>query len=272
MNADQVSQFIEQVQGLWESHVPAAYQVTALPAAVGMLVVGIGLSVLGARLARFGITCGFAAVGVLVALTFGSMTDVPLLALILIGVLVAGGIGFALFRLWVGLAAAAFLSAVTIAAYGGEVVVPHFLEYEQVCDFDGTFVLPDPIADETADDALSDLETWAHDFWLHVESQETDVNRRLLGVGLGAGLVGLLLGVLLPRFTLVVTSSVLGTVLVMAGLAGLASQLQANLPQAATQHARIVSAAGAVFLLASLLLQALLTRKAPPRVVTRPSK
>ena len=272
MNADQISQFIDQVQRLWETHVPAAHQVPALPAAVVLLVVGIGLSVLGARLARFGITCGFGAVGAFVALALGPVGNVPTFALVLIGALIAGGIGFALFRLWVGLAAAALFSVAAVGAYGGQVVMPHFLEYEPAYNFDGTFALSDPAGDATADDALSDLQTWAEGFWFQVQSQETDVNRRILGVGLAAGLVGILLGALLPRFTLIITSSVMGTVLVMAGLAGFASQLQVDIPQATTQHARVVAAAGGVFLVASLLLQALLTRKAPPPVVARPSK
>ena len=118
---------------------------------------------------------------------------------------------------------------------------------------------------------LSDIQSWAGDFWLYVQSQETDVNRRIQWVGLVAALAGLLLGSMLPRFTLIITSSVVGTVLVMAGLAGLGTQFGVDIAQAGEQHRQIVGAAALVFLFASLLLQSLLTRKAHHPAQSRPS-
>ncbi|MFH0982978.1 MAG: hypothetical protein V2A79_15770 [Planctomycetota bacterium] len=266
MNTDQLNQFVDQVQRLWQTHVPPEYQVPVLPVAVGMLLFGVGVSVLGAKLARFGITCGFAGVGVLVALALAPAIGVSTVAALVVGVLLAGGIGYALFRLWVGLAAAVFFSAVALGVYGSQVVAPHFIAYDPAATFNGTFSLPDPSADDTtAERALSDMRAWADDFWLYVQSREADVNRRILGIGLGAALVGLLLGMMLPRLILIVASSVVGTLMVMSGLAGLAARSRIDLPQAAGQHGRVVAVAGLVFLLASLLLQTLLTRKTPPR-------
>jgi hypothetical protein len=268
MNADQLTQFLDQVQRLWETHVPPEYQVPVLPVAVGSLLLGIGLSVLGAKLARVGVTLGFVAVGVLLASALAPIIHTPVIAVVLIGALLAGGIGYALFRLWVGLAAAAFFAAIAVGTYGSQVVVPRFIEYDPAYKFNGTFTLPDKAeGDTTSDRVLSDLQTWADDFWLYVQSREVDVNKRIWGMGLGAALIGLVLGMLLPRFTLIVATSMVGTLMVMSGLAGLAAQLHVDLPAAAGQHGRILAVAGIVFLGASLLLQMLLTRKAPPRKV-----
>ena len=266
MNADQLTQFVEQVHGVWETHVPTQYQVSVFPVALGLLLLGIGLSVLGAKLARAGITCGLGVAGALLALAFAPLIDVPTIVVILIGTFVAGGIGYGLFRLWVGLVAAAFFSAVAIGAYGSRAVVPHFVEYQSVQDFDGTFTLreaPGTFDSETSRDALADVRAWADDFWLYIQSKQVDVNRRILLLGVGSALLGLLLGALLPRLTLIVTTSVVGTIMVMSGLAALAARFQVDLPQAVGQHERVVATAGIVFLLASLLLQTLLTRKAP---------
>ncbi len=273
MNADQLTQFVEQVHGLWETHVPAQYQVSVVPVAVGLLLLGIGLSVLGAKLARAGITCGLGVAGALLALALAPLIDVPTIVVVLIGTFVAGGMGYGLFRLWVGLAVAACFSAVAIGAYGSRAVVPHFTEYQSVQDFDGTFTLPEAPQtsdSESARDALADIRVWADDFWLYVQSQQVDVNRRILLVGVGSALLGLLLGALLPRLTLIVTTSVVGTMMVMSGLAGLAARFQADFSQAVGQHERVVATAGIVFLLASLLLQTLLTRKVPVPAPVRP--
>ena len=268
MNAEQLTQFVDQVQRLWQTHVPPEYQVPVLPVAIGMLVLGIGLSVLGAKLARLGITLGFAAVGALAAMPLAPSINQPVAAVALIGSLVSGGLGYALFRLWVGLAAATLLTAIAVGVYGGQVVVPHFMAYDSTQNFDGSFSLPAAAEEQTPanQQTLSDLETWASDFWVYVQSRETDVNKRVCGIGLAAGMLGLLVGMLLPRLTVIVASSVVGTFLVMSGLAGLAARFHLDLPQAAGQHGRAIALAGIVFWCASLLLQALLTRPAPPRV------
>jgi len=292
MNANQLSELVDVVRRLWETHVPAEFQVPVLPVAIGILVVGIGLSVLGAKLARSGITCGFAAGGMLIALALP--IGLPLVVAVLVGTVVIGGIGYMLFRLWVGLAMAVFFAAVAAGAYGSHTVVPHLLTYESTHDFEGTFTLPDPSQTSasfraftfvessetarsfasvttsgaaTAENVLSNVRAWADDFWLYVKEQEVDVNRRMLGIAMGAALFGLLLGMVLPRFTLIGVSAVVGTVLVMSGLAGMASHYQVDLQPTAELHGKTVAVAGIVFLFASVLLQAMLTRKAsaPPR-------
>lgn len=263
MNADQLTQFLDQVQRLWDAHVPAGYQVPLYPVAVGMLLVGIGLSVLGAKLARPGITCGFGALGALAGAALAPELDWPLAVVIILGTAIGAVVGYGLFRLWVGLAAAAFLTTLTVGVYGGQIVVPHFIDYEPLHTFDGNFALPSASEEDPAECKLSTVKTWARDFWLYVQSREADVNKRILGIGLVAALAGLLLGALLPRLTLIITSSLVGTVLVMSGLAGLATLCGIELAQAYERHGQIVGAAALIFLSSSLLLQSLLTRKAP---------
>lgn len=272
MSTEQLTQFVDQLRELWVYHVPPECQVPVLPVAIGMLVVGIGLAVLGAKLARFGIACAFGVGGVMAAAAVANHVEWPFIAVCLLGVILGAVIGHLLFRLWVGLAAAALLSVVAVGAYGGQVVSPHFVEYHRSHEFEGEFTLPDTSSYETTDDAISDIHAKANDFWLYVQSKETDVNKRILVVGLAAALAGFLLGSLLPRLTLIVGSSVVGIVLVMSGLAGVATHLQMDLAQAAPQYQGLIGVAGLVFLIASLLLQCLLTRPAPPPVKSSADK
>ncbi|MCK4660303.1 MAG: hypothetical protein KAV82_12340 [Phycisphaerae bacterium] len=288
MNTDHLTQFAEQVHGLWQTNIPPEYQVPVFPVAVGMLVIGIGLSVLGAKLARWGITCAFGAAGVAVAAALAPGIDLSTIAVIVIGAIVAGGIGYWMFRLWVGLAAAALFGVVAVGFYGSHAVVPHFLEYQSGYDFNnavampqagdietftavyhaeddkaGTVSLARTFASEAGADALSGLRAWAEDFWVYVQSQEADVNKWIPGIGLAAGLIGFLLGVFRSRFTLILGTAMVGITLVMSGLAGLAAKMQLNVPQAIGQHTQAICIAGVLMLLASILLQALLTRKVP---------
>lgn len=290
MNTNQLTELVDVLHKLWETHVPVEHQVPVLPVAIGMLILGTGLSVLGAKLARLGIIGGFVGTGVLIALAATPAIGLPMIAMVLLGALIVGGIGHVLFRLWVGLAMAAFFAVAAVGTYGSQTVVPHLLTYQSAHDFEGEFTLPvgsrqsaqctrstsversgtgvtvsshAACYTSTAQDVLSDVRAWADDFWLYVSEREVDVNRRILGIGLGAALIGLLLGAVLPRFTLIAVTAVMGTGLVMSGLAGLASYFQVDVPLATGQHGRPLAVAGIVFLFASVLLQTMLTRKAP---------
>ncbi|MCP4590652.1 MAG: hypothetical protein GY842_07905 [bacterium] len=268
MDAHQITQFLDQIERLWVSQVPPEYQIPALPVAVGALVAGIVLSVLGAKLARFGIACAFGVLGIMAGVLLAPGVNLPEAVIVVLGALVVGGLGYGLFRLWVGISAAAFFGVVAVSIYGSQAVVPHFVEYDPAYRLDSTCIVSETIVTDTGgcdrfDTVLSDLRMWADDFWLYVQHRETDVNRKVLGIGLGAGLLGLLLGTIIPRLTLIVVSSVVGTVLVMSGLAGLAAEFHLDLSRAGMEHGRFAAAAGITFLLASLLLQTLLTRQPP---------
>ena len=251
---------------------PAEYAAPVLPVAVGMLVVGVVLSVLGAKLARFGIAAGFVLAGVAAASVIAPHVNWPFVAVVVLGIVIGWAFGHLLFRLWVGLGAAALCMALALGVFGSQVVLPHFLEYDPTPSFDGTFSLPDPVAPDlnidnpdSVEQALAGVHERAEDFWLYVQSQEVDVNRHIALVGLVAGVIGLLVGSLLPRLTLIVGSSVMGTSLVMSGLAGLAARVfNIDLTRASTDHGGAILASSLVFLVASLVLQSLLTRSAPP--------
>lgn len=264
MNAESLSQIVERLRALWELHVPAQYHPPALPAAALALILGIGIAVLGARVARGGATLVFACIGGLAAWSLQSHVNWSP-ALVLAGGMLAGALaGFVLFRVWVGLAAAAVLAALALGVYGNHHIAPHFVEYDAAHNFNGAFVIPEAPASDTSPGKLDRLHAWWQDFWLYVQSKESDVNTWVAGVALVSAVMGFAVGSLLPRLTLILGSGCLGTALVLAGIAVLAKHSSADLYQAALANPRVIGIVSLVLLGVSLLLQGLLTRQTRP--------
>lgn len=269
MNAERIAQILEQLRGVWDLHVPAQYHPPAVPVAMGLLILGIGMAVLGARMARGGLTFAFACIGGLTAFAFRSHVNWHPAALLGGGMAIGAMCGFLLFRLWIGVAAAGLCAALALGVYGSRNVAPHFAAYDSTHNFNGVFTVPEASASDT--EAVSSapsleahfdqLKSWCRDFWLYVQSQESDVNLWVAGVALGAGLFGFLLGSVLPRLTLIVGTACLGTTLVLSGFAALAHHANTQVYEAAVARPQTVGVVGLVLLATSLVLQGLLTRR-----------
>ena len=111
---DEINQRGEQARMFFEHHVSPEVTVPlfiAMP--IGLIVVGLGLAVLGAKMAKPALAIAFTLAGIVGGgLVLGAATGVAPGIGMLIGGLVCGVCGYLLHRLWVGLAAAVLISAV----------------------------------------------------------------------------------------------------------------------------------------------------------------
>jgi hypothetical protein len=267
---DQLADLLTQIAGFVRQHVPPEQLPRADLTAAGLALVGVLLSTLGAKLARPGVTLLFAGLGVVAAGTFLARLDLPPAARYVLAAVVFGVVGFAAFRLWVGLATGALLAAIAVGAYGSQRILPDWESYtETYTAASAEYVIPDePIADRDPWESLAES---SRDFWAHVTAQDTDLERNTLLIAAVAGIFGLVLGAIAVRFTLVVSTALLGTLLVVSGLGlglhALSPEALARLPD----HPKLVTGAVLGFLAASLILQTLLTRR-PPQPRPAPAK
>lgn len=260
-----------------------------VPAACLGLIFGVGISVLGAKLARPAFVLAFAAIGGLLGVQFAQFADMssPLCALVSSGLVAF--IGYITFRLWVGVGVAMVLGSI---AYGGFGVlnllplVPQFQEAEvtamttpggtQAHDASsgtqstggadaagpdsGGFAIPAPrVAPENVMAGLRDL---GRKFWAFATEQQPQLTRYAQAIGLGTLIIGVFIGVLLVRWSLVAAASTVGTAMVMTSSLALMSQW---LPSAYTSLIDQPAAVGITatgFFLTSVILQGLLTREA----------
>lgn len=266
----QIADFLTQFADFLRLHVPPEYLPRADLTAAGLALAGVVLSTLGAKLARPAVTLVFAGLGAVAAGTVGQQLDVPPAARYVIAVVLFAVVGFAAFRLWVGLGTAALLAAIAVGAYGSQRILPHWADFaETYPSVSAGYVIPDePIADR---DPWEGLAQCSRDFWAHVTAEQTDVERNTLLIAAVAGIFGLVLGAIAVRFTLVVSTALLGTVLLISGLGlglhALSPGATATLPD----HPNVVTGAVLSFLVASLILQTLLTRR-PPKPGPAPAK
>jgi hypothetical protein len=265
--------FVSQFADFIRLHVPPEHLPRADLTAAGLALAGVLLSTLGAKLARPAVTLVFGGLGVLAAATFGQQLDLPPVALYVIAVVLFAVVGFAAFRLWVGLGTAALLAAIAVGAYGSQRVLPYWADfsetYPSVSSVSPEYVIPDePIADRSPWEGVAQT---SRDFWAHVTAEQTDVERNTLLIAAVAGIFGLVLGSIAVRFTLVVFTALLGTGLLISGLGlglhALSPGATATLPD----HPNVVTGAALSFLVASLILQTLLTRR-PPKPGPAPAK
>src|SRR3990172_2006796 len=128
---NEVETILEQARLFVVQHAPTDALRGAVPAALIFLAAGIGLSVLGAKLARFGVTTAFVVLGGVAGAKFGQEMDFHPLICVLAGGLLIGVIAYQTFRLWVGLGAAVVFSSLVLGTFGYQRVVPYVAEFEQ---------------------------------------------------------------------------------------------------------------------------------------------
>ncbi len=256
---DALSQLGDQVRMFLDQHVPPVAMVTS---AITAVVIGLGLSVLGAKLARFAMTAVFALGGAAVGALISGEWAVSVPLSMLVGGGFAGVIGFFFHRLWIGLITALLFAGIIGGGVGLRSLAPMLADYEQMPAIVQTtassgFSIPDP--DTQADYLNPEFRRWAQGFWSYAQGQDLRIQEKLSLVTVGAALVGFLLGALAVRFTLILVTAILGTAMVTSGLAALAQQYQPDLVQASIDHPQIGALAWGIFLVGSLVVQTLLT-------------
>jgi len=263
---NEVETILEQARLFVQQHAPTDALRGAIPAALIFLVAGIGLSVLGAKLARFGITSAFVVLGGVYGARFGQELGFHPLMCGLVGAFLIGIIAYQTFRLWVGLGAAVVFSSLVLGTFGYQQVVPYVTEFEQRAQQPAiqspiTFAVPTPIEQQTYRDRTP--RQWAEEFWAFVSQRDINVAHNSKALATVALLTGLCMGILAVRWALILATSLVGTVLVTTAAATLLTHSVPESYQAFQNNPSLVGVGVGGFLVTSLILQTMLSRKSP---------
>lgn len=263
-----IQSFLERARQFAVQHVPSDVQQDAVPFALVCLVAGIGLSVLGAKLSRFGLTAVLAMGGGVVGLFVAKETGYPPPLCGLVGSLMAGVVAFMTFRLWVGLVAAVVFSSAALGVFVVERGRPHFNEFNATrivapaaTVASGSFALPSPEAQKAYNERTP--QAWARDLWTFVAQKDSTFESNGRVLGLVAALAGLFFGVVAVRTALILSSALAGTGLVAAGSATFLAHSAPQSYQSLLGNPALLGIAAGAFFVGSLVVQAMLTRKAP---------
>ena len=260
----EITSILEQARLFVVQHAPSQTLTEPILAGLIFLVAGIGLSVLGARLARFGMTAAFVVLGGVVGMEFAKWTEFSGLVCTLCGGLLIGVIGFQTFRLWVAVAAALVFSSAVMGTFGYQHLAPHVVEFQEaqvvaVPDDGVPFAVPTPQDQEVYRDRSP--RQWAREFWAFLSERDANAARNTKAVGIVALLTGLCLGLAVIRWALILSTSLVGTSFVATGLATLLTHSVPGAYQAFQDNPGLVGIGLGGFLVTSLVLQTMLTRK-----------
>lgn len=261
---------LEQVRAYAEQHGYGDVQAQAVPGAIVFLVLGIGLSVLGAKLARPAMTLAVALLGGVVGAWFSRTAGFPNPAGAILGV----GLGVVMFAtiahrtfpVLVGVGTALVFSSLAIGTLGGQRVLPHYEEFTQL----NKLAVPEsvgfavPSAEQQEEYLTKPPEDFAREFWAFVNEKDETVATHGQLLGIGAAVLGMFLGVVALRWMLILSSSLLGTAMLTTGVGTLLNAICTPKSfQALQSHSAAMGMGVGAFLVTSLILQTLLTRKAP---------
>ena len=255
---------LEQGRQFVVQHAPSEVLTRAIPAGILLLIAGIGLSVLGAKLARFGLTAAAVILGGSAGLVFARNNDLHPLLCVLCGAFLVGIIGFQTFRLWVGVGTALVLSAIVVGAFGSREILPHVTEFEQAnlgttAQGEPTFTIPSAEVQQSfADRGPRD---WAKEFWSYLNLNHATTARNARAISVVALLIGLCVGLMASRWALILSTSITGTFFVAVGVATLLRPSVPDSVEALKGNPGLAAAGLAGFLITSLILQMLLSRR-----------
>ncbi len=273
MNADPTVQnavvsALEQARLFVQQHAPSELMREALPFGIVCVVAGIGVSVLGAKLARVGLTGLFMLLGAGLGVFCARQGGWPAPVCALIGAAILGFVAFQTFRFWVGMAAAMVLATVAAGAFGYERVVPHMQEFErtrltttasQPLEGRAAFTVPTPAEQEAY--VTRTPQQWLGDLWRFVAERDATAAQTARAWVLAAGIVGLFLGVVAARWALIISAAVVGTSLLTTGGTTLLSCASPEVWRNTVYRPALMGLLiGAIFV-ASLVVQTMLTRQ-----------
>lgn len=256
----------EHVREFAVQNIPSEFQERTVAIAAIFLVGGIGLSVLGAKLAKPAMTTVLGLLGALGGVVFARNTGIHEAIGGLVGAVMFGTVSHLTFRLWVGVASALVLSTLALGAFSYQEVVPHVKEFDGMMTWSPVegqqkFTLPSP--EEQAANIQPEFKEWASGFWAYATQQDERLPINTQLVGFGAAALGLFLGVIAVRWMLILATSIVGTGLVTTAVATTVAHYSPGSEQTFLSNAGVMGMGVGAFLVSSLILQTLLTRKAP---------
>lgn len=306
---EQWNNTVAAVQQFLTQHMPQGVTDKAGLGALGALIGGVFLCVLGAKLARAGMTLGWAAVGGAIGYKVAQIAGMPPIVGVLLFAAGIGAIGFMTYRIWVGLLTAGVITALVLGAFGYQRVAPRIAEYNArtpgvslaatdagggAASIDeagasggesggaagldggaasgsgggaasggdlgsgGGFSVPTVL--QQAAYRQGQLRRELGDFWGFVKTQDLTVAAHAKALLATALVFGLLIGLSTIRLTLILSTSLVGTLLVSSGVIGAINVMFPGFAVGAAQRPLINAAAMAVCLLISIILQVRLTR------------
>jgi len=265
---DQVASILEQLRLFTIQHAPGGVPTGAVPVALILLLCGIAMSVVGAKFARFALTSAFVVAGGFMGDQFAHAFEFSRPVCVAGGAGLIGLIGFQTFRLWVGVAVAMFLSAMVVGGYGSNRLLPYLAEYTETSSPD--FGQPVPVGDtefslptlnEQEAHLNRDPQVWFANFWKYVTERDPGVAHNVQALAILTALGGLCVGLMAVRPSLVISTSLIGTTMVVMGLGTLLSSSVSSAHASIQNNPRLIGLGVAAFLATSLVLQTMLMRK-----------
>jgi hypothetical protein len=265
---DQLTAVLDQLLRFTVQHAPDRIPTGALPVALLLLGVGVALSVVGAKFARFGLTTAFVVLGGLLGNQYAINFEFNRPISVAVGAALIGLIGFQTFRLWVGVAVAGLLSAIVLGGFSVRGMLPHLTEYvdtsapifsQPVASGEPEFMIPSP--ELQAAYTNRDPGVWFSDFWKFLTEHDPKIARNTQALAILTALGGLCLGLIAVRPSLIAATSLAGTGMVVAGIGTLMASSVPSAYASVQSNPRIIGLAILAFLAASLVLQTLLMRK-----------
>ena len=291
---NELQAILEQGRQLVIQSVPAEVLQSAVPIALVSLAAGVGLSVLGAKLARGGVTLAFILLGGGVGLYFAQQIGYAPAICGLAGAGLIGLIGYHTYRFWVGLMTALVLTAAVLGVLGYEKVGPHVIEFARESGGLTEGLRPGglpmaaladhqagsastvsvssssaslearPTQDRTQSSQAPSVQRsaaeWLHNLWAFIVQQDVEIERQGKAVALGAMVIGLCLGVIASRWAMILTTSMVGTLLVTTGVTALLTRAIPGSYHSLQQHPSLIGMGVGGLLVASLFIQTMLTR------------
>ena len=264
----EIQSILERARLLIVQHAPSEALQDAVPFALVCLIAGIGISVLGAKLSRFGLTAVVAMAGAAAGIFVGREIGYPESVCGLVGALMAGVVAFMTFRLWVGMVAAVVLSSAALGVFGYQHILPHVGAFEasygttvKASVADGSFALPTPQDQQAFRERTP--QRWAQDLWTFAAKKDANLTRNGRALGLVTFLGGLFFGVIAMRTALIISTALVGTGLVATATGTLLTSYWPQSYQSFQNNPAMIGMAFGAFFVGSLVLQTLLTRKPP---------
>ncbi|MCH8968251.1 MAG: hypothetical protein IIA66_03930 [Planctomycetes bacterium] len=188
---------------------------------VALLAAGLFCGIYGAHYARGILSAilgglGFA-IGVIAARTFGIAPILGGLA----GLLALASLGYYSHRLWVGVGVGLLASSIGLFVYGQDSIWPAFIEYkaEPVLTEPGDFEYALPSAEQQETVLNPRLLAYLDGFYQHLREIQPQLTRNTAVLSTLCMIGGFAVGVLLTRWSLILSCAVIGTVLFNLSLA-----------------------------------------------------
>jgi hypothetical protein len=266
---DQVASILDQLRLFAVQHAPDKMPTGALPVALILLLAGVAISVLGAKFARFGLTAAFVVAGGVMGDRFAFAFDFSRAPCVAVGAFLIGLIGFQTFRVWVGIAIAMLLSALVVSGFSGRSILPHLAEYAdtsspsfgELATPTGEVEFKIPGGEEQANYLDRSPKVWFSNFWKFLTERDERIAKNTQALAILTALGGLCLGLMAVRPSLIVSTSLVGTTLVVMGVGTMLSSSVPNAYASLENNPRLIGLGVAAFLATSLVLQTLLMRK-----------